>query len=746
MKLTKVSRERNLVFAALKATESNAVQAVTDQAAEDGKDSSAAAQTESAGQAEKASDEYDVTDLPDGIYMVDFKLWQYAKNDVSMGNPAIMDAYPDTKGQQAKLEVKDGEIFLYLEFQKMKFNGDTGHLLAMEIMKDLQTTEDGTILDWTPDEPEILEYTDETDDYGPPAGSKYPKLLKFELTDYIVDREGKVTDRIPVQVDVPVMRPANEQPAYLRFYWNTLKPAATKSGADVSELSKTLEEAGKLLKEDGYVKFTKDALQASVDAGNELKLCAVEANVTQDMVDKRQEALVKTMAALIKSSVETESVDKSPLSASISLAKSLVSSSYTLETWNAVDARLDEAQEVNKDRDATLEEVNAATVSLLGAVQALERKPSNVTEEEEYDVADGYYKIKVRLWHSSMNKKSMGDPAVKGTSYVHVEDGEATMRLVTEKMSTSGITTHLYDFFIEENGDYKDADLISTEDSKWIFQFDLPSVGKEFYKCEVDPRVDVMGTDPVPARLRLDWDSISNITESQWDDLEGTVHQSDGRAKFSVRLRDEETGVTVTGNTGGTGVLLETEKKESGAEYDKVSAAVGPSANQFVVYDIKLRNEDEYVQPPEPLKLRLPIPAGYDTTKLLMYRLNDDGSGEWIEGRVTGSYYEATVDHFSIYALVECREDIETVLGGGLGTEAGGGEAAPADTNAATASDAVQTAGTVVQEVNGRVIPYTGDDTPVEKMAAAAAAALMIFAATFLPKRKKKEDAENGGV
>ena len=55
----------------------------------------------------------------------------------------------------------------------------------------------------------IVEYTDETDDYGPPSGRKYPKLLKFDITKWMSQKETY----IPVFVNVPVMGSSAEQPA-----------------------------------------------------------------------------------------------------------------------------------------------------------------------------------------------------------------------------------------------------------------------------------------------------------------------------------------------------------------------------------------------------------------------------------------------------------------------------------------------------------------------------------------------------
>ena len=74
----------------------------------------------------------------------------------------------------------------------------------------------------------------------------------------------------------------------------------------------------------------------------------------------------------------------------------------------------------------------------------------------------------VRLWHASMNKASMGDPAVGSTAYVKIENGDVTMRLITKEMKTSGITAHLHHFWIYQDSEYNEAELIYEEKNRWI--------------------------------------------------------------------------------------------------------------------------------------------------------------------------------------------------------------------------------------------------------------------------------------
>ena len=84
----------------------------------------------------------------------------------------------------------------------------------------------------------------------------------------------------------------------------------------------------------------------------------------------------------------------------------------------------------------------------------------------------------------------------------------------------------------------KRQSLISSENSKWIFEFPLPNDNDKYYKCKVDPRVDVMGDDPVKARLKVDWDSLDEVDEDDWNDLEGDVDEDDDDdSTYSFKLQ-----------------------------------------------------------------------------------------------------------------------------------------------------------------------------------------------------------------
>ena len=453
--------------------------------------------------------------------------------------------------------------------------------------------------------------------------------------------------------------------------------------------------------------------------------------------------------------------EREDLMIQISLAASYNSSSYTTGSWQVLANALSNARAVYANDQASQTDIKAATEVLKMAISGLTlNEDSNEAEVDDSgsNEDEGYYEVDVDLWHATLNKASMGDPAVNKTAYVYIdEDGDITMRLVTKKMTTSGITTHLYDYYYYEDGDYEEAELISSENSKWIFEFPLPNDNDKYYKCKVDPRVDVMGDDPVKARLKVDWDSLDEVDEDDWNDLEGDVDEDDdddstysssSSTSGNPTLQSGETGIRIYGNVGGPGIVLEVVKKENGPEYDMTHGAISSQVNRFVLYDVRLKSGTGYVQPTSSVTMQIPIPTGYDTSKLVLYRIGEDGTYTTVNGKVDGSYYEATVDHFSLYALAESNQVTETAASSGKDSSSGGSSSSSSRTRTTSSRTSGSSRTSSSQSIDsdssgnhvaaGREIPYTGDPMPVKELAGVGLLAAVICLGTVLPDLRRK--------
>ena len=101
------------------------------------------------------------------------------------------------------------------------------------------------------------------------------------------------------------------------------------------------------------------------------------------------------------------------------------------------------------------------------------------------------------------------------------------------------------------------------------------------------------------------------------------------------------------------GTTLKVQAITSGNVFDAISEKLGDV--KFSIFDISLLSNNTAIQPTNgTVKISIPIPSGYNSSNLVVYRLADDGSQEQ-EYAVTvdGNYAVFETDHFSNYALAE---------------------------------------------------------------------------------------------
>ena len=118
-----------------------------------------------------------------------------------------------------------------------------------------------------------------------------------------------------------------------------------------------------------------------------------------------------------------------------------------------------------------------------------------------------------------------------------------------------------------------------------------------------------------------------------------------------------------------TGILLEStaavlpvdtvmtvDELTDGSMYEIVNEVLVGSRN-FVVFDIKLKLEDQIITPNGYVKLNIPIPQSFQSPYLKVYRIDDDGKKTPYEVTVSTikgiEYASFETEHFSTYALLE---------------------------------------------------------------------------------------------
>ena len=101
--------------------------------------------------------------------------------------------------------------------------------------------------------------------------------------------------------------------------------------------------------------------------------------------------------------------------------------------------------------------------------------------------------------------------------------------------------------------------------------------------------------------------------------------------------------------------VLKIEEITSGTTYDNIKNNLS-GINQFKVFDITLKVNDTVVQPNGKVKVYIPIPTGFDASKLIVYRVEDNGNKTECPVTVANGYASFETDHFSVYILGEKTE------------------------------------------------------------------------------------------
>lgn len=173
----------------------------------------------------------------------------------------------------------------------------------------------------------------------------------------------------------------------------------------------------------------------------------------------------------------------------------------------------------------------------------------------EKSLQDGLYQVEVGLWHAYEEKESMGNTGLVSTAEIFVENNKIHAYLGMKTLTVGDITTSLTRLFYadEESQSYKSADTylfdieIPNETTKRPRVFGIPlKEQKEYYNLLVEPKVAVMGTDPIKARLKIDWTTLelidiekSNIYQ-KIDKEQATQEKQKEISIQNIRIIDEQ--------------------------------------------------------------------------------------------------------------------------------------------------------------------------------------------------------------
>ena len=444
--------------------------------------------------------------------------------------------------------------------------------------------------------------------------------------------------------------------------------------ADKSELKNVLKSAQEYINNSSA--YTDESINVLKEAFETANSVYGNNSVTQETVNKQVESLKAAIEQLKEIVVKA---DKTRLQSLLDTANKLDSGLYTTESVEKLKAAIEAANEVYNKAEATQTEVDNAYNNLDSALSGLEKKNGGLDDKK---LEDGVYSINANMVKVDKTTASMSDGAINHVVKLTVKDGKYYLTvnfkglqinsdfgyLSTLKYFLTGYTLDKYgnpvgtlaDTTIEGYIKNADGSLVSDvygTNYPSTITFELIPEALENGYVPLQVFVPIMeaiaeGNGEQPVFMKLDWSSLKKTTTDDPDfKPEAPVEQSP-----AVDTTDSSTGIRAEAAKGvfEEGVKLNVENIKTGDTYSKAETALNDIGKKFKLFNIYFTDADgNTVQPNGKVTISLPIPEGYDASKVVLYRINDDGTKTLVKGSVENGYYKADTKHFSTYAFVE---------------------------------------------------------------------------------------------
>lgn len=533
----------------------------------------------------------------DGNYTIPVTLWKAAQDQVSMGNSSL---------EEAKLEIEDGKGTLYLKFQSMTFSGMEGYLGKFDLLENITFDSYHQPKTYDLKDSTIVSTFGVVDQYNSSsstdvviAGKSYPKVVALPL-------ETVGDDLLWAQVYVPIM-------GSLGF------------GTQICRVKIEYEQAKTMTKEE------------------------IERWEAYEQSDKKEE---------LEGEVTT-TIDRSKLRLQIEKATKLKEKveQYTEASLKQLEEVLKGANTVYDLSTATQEAVDHQVVLLKNAIEQLVKKSSENLDKDS--LSDGKYQVYVDLWNAVSNEASMGNLALNKKALLTVKNNSYTMEISTRPMTVGTITACLQSIQIKQkNGTYQYAKITARNNENnqpSVFQFSLPST-KEYIDVLIDPKVEVMGKDPLAARLKISWDTLKKVSNSETIE-ENTETIVSGTSSKAVDWTDKKTGISIKAQAN----MIEDDTSykasvlTSGENYNGIKEMF-TDEEVTTVYGLFFENKKETkVQPNGMIQISLPIEEKEKDT-IEVYRILD-GVKTKMSGSVIKNQFVFSTNKVGYFAIVKAKEE-----------------------------------------------------------------------------------------
>ncbi len=130
-------------------------------------------------------------------------------------------------------------------------------------------------------------------------------------------------------------------------------------------------------------------------------------------------------------------------------------------------------------------------------------------------------------------------------------------------------------------------------------------------------------------------------------DSENTNAETIIKEDSNTNIKLEASSDIIPDNT-----TIEVAEITSGETFNKLKDTL-VGIKDFKVFDITLKSDGANIQPNGNVKISIPIPEGFDASRLVIYRFEEDGSKTEYQVKVENGYTTFETDHFSTYVLGE---------------------------------------------------------------------------------------------
>lgn len=409
-------------------------------------------------------------------------------------------------------------------------------------------------------------------------------------------------------------------------------------------------------------------------------------NVTSTSADYEAQigALKNAISQLKEGDALTEA--KTALEAAIATAEQVEKGNKTQGAYNTLKSAITAAKNVLTNTSSNVASLTSAVKTLQTAVDAFNTSEEASTLDKD-NLADGIYSISADMIKTDRVSKSMADNAISHTAKLEVKDGEYFITLDFRGITIENRFGYLKDLSYYADGytygnygtiegNLVAAEVLSTQkDSDGndvIDQYnDANSLYPDLVRIKLAPQaikdadgyvplhvfVPIMeaiaaGNGDQDVLMKLDWSTLKTASADDPNfKPEDPVEQSP-----AMDVTDAATGVKIHADKGvfaeGTNIVVNA--ITSGSEHETATKALSDVSKKFSFYRLQASDSDgNEVAPNGPVTISLPIPSGYDASKLALYRINADGSKTLIQGTASNGAYTFATRTMANFALVE---------------------------------------------------------------------------------------------